>query len=67
MEKTCKFEPLIHKPGRIKRTIKDMGELMDAVTKYTESEKTKDGDSDEDKAGQGKKTGGKGHTIGNQS
>ena len=45
-----------------------MGELMDAVTKYVESDKTKDGDSDEDKASQGKKRGGKGHQNGgNQS
>src|SRR3954466_14961844 len=37
LEKNCKFEPLVHKLGRIKRMVKDMGELMDAVTKYVES------------------------------
>ena len=44
-----------------------MGELMDEVTKYVESDKTKDGDSEEDKASQGKKSGGKGQHNGNQS
>ena len=60
LEKNYRFEALIHKLGRIKRTVRDMGELMDAVTKYAESDKTKDGESDEDKAGKGKKNGGKG-------
>ena len=66
-KKNCKFEPLIHKLGRIKRMVKDTGELMDAVTKYAESCKTKDGDSDADKTGQGKKNGGKGKHNGNQN
>ena len=60
LEKNCKFEPLVHKLGRIKRIVKDMGELMDVVTKYAESDKTKDGESHEDKVGKGKKYGGKG-------
>ena len=50
----------MHKLGRLKRTFKDMGELMNAVIKYAESDKTKDADSKEDKAGQSKKNGGKG-------
>ena len=33
---------------------------MDAVIKYAESDKTKDADSEEDKAGLNKKNGGKG-------
>src|SRR4051812_17245582 len=60
LERNCKFEPLVHKLGRFKRTIKDMGELMNAVIKYAESDKTKDANSEEDKAGQNKKNGGKG-------
>ena len=60
LERNCKFEPLVHKLGRLKRTVKDMGELMNAVTKYAESDKTKDADSEEDKDGQNKKNGGKG-------
>ena len=39
---------------------------MSTVIKYAESEKTKDGDSEEDKAGQNKKNGGKGSQIQNQ-
>ena len=37
-----------------------MGELMNAVIKYAESDKPKDADSEDDKAGQNKKNGGKG-------
>src|SRR4051812_9475629 len=58
--RNCKFEPLVHKLGRLKRTTKDMGELMNAVIKYAESDKTKDANSEEDKADQNKKNGGKG-------
>src|SRR4051812_26308718 len=60
LERNCKFEPVVHKLGRLKRTVKDMGELVNAVIKYEESDKTKDADSEEDKAGQNKKNGGKG-------
>ena len=60
LERNCKFEPLVHKLGRLKRTVKDMGELMNEVIQYDKSEKTKDADSEEDKAGQNKKNGGKG-------
>src|SRR3954471_93695 len=49
LERNCKFEPLVHKLGRLKRTVKDMGELMNAVIKYVEADKTKDADSEEDK------------------
>ena len=63
LEKNYKFEPFVHKLGRIKQTVKDMGELMDAVTKYAESDKTKDGDCEEDKVGQGKKMVAKGCTT----
>ena len=51
LERNCKFEPVVHKLGRLKRTVKDMGELMDAVFNYAESEKIKDVDSKDDKAG----------------
>ena len=54
------FEPLVHKLGRLKRTVKDMGELMNAVIKYAESDKTRDADSEEDKACQNKKNNRKG-------
>src|SRR3954467_5938631 len=60
LEMNCKFEPLVHKLGRLKRTVKDMGELMNAVIKYAESDKTKDVDSEDDKASQNKMKGGKG-------
>ena len=48
------------KLGQLKRTVKDMCELMNVVIKYAESDKTKDADSEEDKAVQNKKNGGKG-------
>src|SRR4051812_37754715 len=43
-----------------------MGELMNVVIKYAESDKTKDADSEEDKVGQNKKNGGKGSQSQNQ-
>src|SRR4051812_20075326 len=55
LEKNCKFEPLIHKLGRIKRTVRDMSELMDLVTKYAESDKTKGSESDEEKTARERK------------
>src|SRR3954464_12521661 len=60
LERNLKFEPLVHKLGRLKRTVKDMGQLMNTVIKYAECDKTKDADYEEDKAGQNKKNGGKG-------
>src|SRR3954462_8991976 len=55
LERNCKFEPLVHKLVQLKRSVKDIGDLMNAVIKYVESDKTKDVDSKEDKAGQNKK------------
>lgn len=49
LEKNCKFEPLIHKIGRIKRAMKDMSELMDEMTKYVEPDKSIDPKLDEEK------------------
>src|ERR1041384_1686646 len=66
LERNCKFEPLVHKLGRLKRTVKDMGELMNVFIKYAESDKTKVVDSKEDKAGQNKKNNGKGSQSQNQ-
>src|SRR3954471_6704336 len=66
LERNCKFEPLVHKLVRSKRTVKDMGELMNAIIKYAESDKTKHIDSEEDKAIQNKKNGGKGSQNQNQ-
>src|SRR4051812_29013584 len=66
LERNCKFEPLVHKLGRLKRMVKDMGELMNVVIKYAESDKTKDADFEEDKARQNKKNGGKGSQSQNQ-
>src|SRR3954466_6482402 len=57
LERNCKFEPLVHKLGRLKRTVKDIGELMNAVIKYAESDKTKDVEPQQDKAGQNKNGG----------
>src|ERR1041385_1130725 len=64
LERNCKFQPLVHKLGCLKRTVKDIGELMNVVIKYAESDKTKDTEPQQDKAGQNK-NGGK--TSQNQS
>src|ERR1043165_1105139 len=56
LERNCKFEPLVHKLGRLKRTVKDMGELMNAIIKYSKSDKTKDADSEDDKPAKTKRT-----------
>ncbi|KAI5004979.1 hypothetical protein ZWY2020_032222 [Hordeum vulgare] len=37
------------KLGRLKRKVQDMGELMDTLTKYVESDDTKDPGEDDDK------------------
>jgi hypothetical protein len=47
LEKACHYEPLTQKLGRLKRSVKDMGELMNALTKYAESDPTKDPGVDE--------------------
>ena len=57
LERNCKFEPLVHKLGRLKRAVKDIGQLMNAVIKYTESDKTKDAEPQQDKADQNKNGG----------
>ena len=63
LEKNCHFVPLKQKLGRLKRSCQDMGELMAALTKYADSDSTKDPSSDDEKAGKGKKNGnGKGQS-----
>jgi hypothetical protein len=58
LEKNYHFDPLVQKLGRVKRKVMDMGELMDALTRYAESDSTKDPNPDDDQAGKGKKNGG---------
>jgi hypothetical protein len=58
LEKNCHFLPLKQKLGRLRRTCQDMGELMSALTKYVDSDDTKDPSSDDDKSNKGKKNGG---------
>ena len=61
LEKNCHFQPLVQKLGRLKRKVQDLGKLMDVLTRYAESDSTKDPGSDEDKTAKGKKAeGGKG-------
>ena len=57
MEKKCWFVPLKQKLRRLKRHCNNMGELMAALIKYADSDNTKDPESDEEKAGKGKKSG----------
>jgi hypothetical protein len=59
LERNSKLDPLRHKLGRIKRYVTYMSELMDAMNKYAESDKTKDAESDDKKSGKGKKAGAK--------
>ena len=62
LEKNCRFKPLKHKLGRLKRDCNDMGQLMAALVKYANSDSTKDPVSDEEKTTKGNKNGnGKGH------
>ena len=49
LEKNCHYEPLVLKLGRLKRKVQDMGELMDTLTRYVESDDTKDPGEDDDK------------------
>jgi hypothetical protein len=66
LEQNCHFDPLVQKLGRLKRSVTDMGELMNALTKYAESDSTKDPGTDEVPNGKGKKgNGGKGHQQNN--
>ena len=55
LEKNCRFLPLKEKLGQLKHHCNDMGELMAALVKYADSDSTKDPESDEEKAGKGKK------------
>ena len=57
LEKNCRFLPLKMKLGRLKRYCNDMGQLMAALVKYTDSDSTKDPKSDDEKTGTGKKNG----------
>ena len=69
LEKNCRFLPLKQKLGRLKHECNDMGTLMAALVKYADSDSTKDPESDDEKAGKGKRNGnGKGsqHNPANQ-
>ena len=69
LEKNFHFTPLEMKLGRLKRDCNDMGQLMVALVKYADSDSTKDPESDDEKAGKGKRNGnGKGsqHNPANQ-
>ncbi|KAI4988604.1 hypothetical protein ZWY2020_035844 [Hordeum vulgare] len=62
LEKNYHFHPLVLKLGRLKRKVQDMGELMDTLTRYAESDGTKDAGSDDEKASEVKRgDGAKGH------
>ena len=58
LEKNCHFDPLKQKLGRLKHKCIDMGKLMDVLTRYGDSNTTKDPSFDDDKSGKGKKNGG---------
>ncbi|KAI4994235.1 hypothetical protein ZWY2020_029283 [Hordeum vulgare] len=51
LEKNCHYEPLVLKLGRLKRKVQDMGQLMDALTRYAQSDNTKDPGEGDDKTG----------------
>ena len=62
LEKNCRFEPLKQKLGRLKRDCNDRGQPMAALTKYVDSDSTKDPASDGEKTRKGEKNdNGKGH------
>lgn len=54
LEKNCHFQPLVQKHGCFKRKVHDR-DLMDVLTRYAESNNTKDSGSYEDISGEGKK------------
>ena len=58
MEENCKFEPLIHKLGRVKDKVKSLSEVMAAANKYASSDKTRDASDgeEEEAAAKGRKT-----------
>ena len=55
LDKNCHYEPLVLKLGRLKRKVQDMGELMDTLTRYAESDDTKDPGEDDDKVSTARK------------
>ena len=57
LENNCRFTPLKQKLGRLKCHCNDVSMLMAALVKYADSDNTKDPNSEEDKAGKGKKNG----------
>src|SRR3954470_8534122 len=70
LEGNCRFGPLKLKLGRMKRHCTDMGTLMAALVKYADSDSTKDPESDDEKAGKGKKNDnskGQQHHLGSSS
>ena len=61
LEQNCHFDALKQKLGRLKHKCTYMGKLMDVLTRYGDSDTTKDLNSDDDKYGKSKKnSGGKG-------
>ena len=57
LEKSYCFLPLKQKLGRLKCHCNDMGELMEVLVKYVDSDSSKDVDSNDEKTGKGKKGG----------
>ena len=57
LEKNCRCLPLKQKLCRLKREWDDMGTLMAALVKYADFDSIKDPESDDDKAGKGRKNG----------
>ena len=57
LEKNCRFLPLKKNLGRLKWHCNDMGELMETIVKYANSDSTRDPESNKEKAGKGKKSG----------
>jgi hypothetical protein len=55
LEQKCHFDPLKQKLGRLKHKCTYMGKLMDVLTRYGDSDTTKDPSSDDDKTSKGKK------------
>ena len=57
LENNCRFMPLKQKLGRLKHHCNDMGTHMAAFVKYSDSDRTKDPESDDEKPGKGRKNG----------
>ena len=58
LEKNGHFIPLKQKLGRLQHLCNGMGELMAALVQYADSDGTKDPDSEDERSGKGKKSGG---------